>query len=82
MARDKKTEKRDLRLVYAGGLMALGVAGLVGVAHLGDVKLGAGDVAIQLGKGEQGLQLDIASRTCPPSCGVDFTWRPGSWLRI
>jgi hypothetical protein len=82
MARDKKTDRRDLRLVYAGGLMALGVAGLVGGAHLGDVRLGAGDVAIQLGKGEQGLQLDIAGRTCPPSCGVDVTWRPADWLKI
>lgn len=82
MARGKKTVKRDLRLAYAGGLMALMVGGLLGVAHLGDVRLGAGDMDIQIARGETGLQLGINKRTCPPSCGVDFTWRPGDWIRI
>ncbi len=66
----------DTRLVIAAGVLAAGVFTAVGAAHVGDVDLGAGDVMISMSRGETGILMDIAPRTCPPHCGIDFDWRP------
>lgn len=64
------------RLTMAAAVLAVGLAGVFGAAQLGVVHLGAGEMKIVLGKGEEGLTMDIGSRSCPPNCGIDFNWRP------
>jgi hypothetical protein len=78
----RSRDRRDLRLVWAGALIAAGLAATVSGAHTGDLRVGAGDVAILIGKGETGLTLAINKRTCPPHCGVDFAWRPSARLKL
>lgn len=65
-----------IRLAAAGGVLTTGVTALLMAAQLGVVHVGAGDVKIELGRRSDGLTMDIARRTCPPYCGVDFDWRP------
>jgi hypothetical protein len=75
-----KTPKlsRDLtiRLVCAGALLTVGMTTLSVGAQLGVVHLNAGDMKIVFGKGESGLTMDVAARTCPPHCTFDIGWRP------
>jgi hypothetical protein len=33
-------------------------------------------MGISLGRSEAGLTMNIASRSCPPHCGIDINWRP------
>jgi hypothetical protein len=74
----KKKTSSDLkiRLAWAGGILALGVTALAAGAQLGVVHLNAGDMKIVFGRGETGLTMDIAARTCPPHCSFDIGWRP------
>jgi hypothetical protein len=69
---------RDLtiRLASAGALLAVGMTTLSVGAQLGVVHLNAGDMKIVFGKGEGGLTMDVAARTCPPHCSFDIGWRP------
>jgi len=69
---------RDLqnKLAWAGGLLAVGMTLVTAGAQLGVVHLNAGDMKIVFGRGEQGFTMDIATRTCPPHCGIDINWRP------
>ncbi len=64
------------RLVIAGVVLASAIAGGVAGAQLGVVHIGAGETKIVLGKGEEGLVMDILARSCPPNCGIDIGWRP------
>lgn len=66
----------DTRVWVAAGVLVFGVFASVGAAHLGDVDLGAGDVMISMSRGESGILMDIAPRTCPPHCGFAFDWQP------
>ncbi len=66
----------DARLIIAGGVLAVGMLGMMLAADSGVVDLGAGDMKIVLAKGERGITMDIAPRTCPPHCGIDLSWRP------
>jgi hypothetical protein len=63
------------KMAMAGGMLAAGLAMMAAAAQIGAVHLGAGDMQIVLGKGEQGMTMDIAARTCPPHCGFDINWR-------
>lgn len=65
-----------VRLAVAAVTLAGLVAAALTVAHLGDLRVGAGDVNIHVGRGDQGLVMGVAARTCPPHCGFDFDWRP------
>ena len=69
---------RDLaiRLASAGALLAVGMTTLSVGAQLGAVHLNAGDMKIVFGRGEGGLTMDVAARTCPPHCSFDIGWRP------
>ena len=69
---------RDLtiRLASAGALLAVGMTSLSVGAQLGVVHLNAGDMKIVFGKGDGGLTMDVAARTCPPHCSFDIGWRP------
>ena len=66
----------DTRTGIAAAVLVVGVIASVSAAHLGDVDLGAGDVMISMSRGETGILMDIAPRTCPPHCGFDLNWRP------
>jgi len=69
---------RDLtiRLGCAAALLATGMTALSVGAQLGAVHLNAGDMKIVFGRGDDGLTLDVAARTCPPHCSFDIGWRP------
>jgi hypothetical protein len=71
MARDLQ-----IRLTCAAALLAVGMTAVTVGAELGVVHLNAGDMKIVFGKGDGGLTMDIAARTCPPNCGFDINWRP------
>ncbi len=66
----------DTRLIIAAGVLVFGVFASVGATHLGDIDLGAGDMLISMSRGETGVLMDIAPRSCPPHCGIDFNWEP------
>ena len=70
------TTNLKYRLIAAGFVLAAGLAAALTAASMGVVHVGAGETKIVLGRGEHGLDLNIAARTCPPQCGVDFDWRP------
>ena len=72
----KSRQDLEVRLVWAGGVLAVGMAVLAAGAQLGVVHLNAGDMKIVFGRGESGLTMDIAARTCPPHCSFDIGWRP------
>ncbi|HEV7692062.1 MAG TPA: hypothetical protein VGO52_14595 [Hyphomonadaceae bacterium] len=78
MTKSKFKLSRDLtiRLASAGALLAVGMTTLSVGAQLGVVHLNAGDMKIAFGRGESGLTLDVAARTCPPHCSFDIGWRP------
>lgn len=63
------------RLTVAGAVLAVTLATGIAAAQAGHLRLGAGDVDIVVGRGEQGLFMDIAGRKCPPQCGFDFQWQ-------
>lgn len=71
MARDLQ-----LKLAWAGGLLAVGTTMIIAGAQLGVVHLNAGDMKIVFGRGEHGFTMDIAARTCPPHCNFDIAWAP------
>ena len=71
MTRDLK-----IKLAWSGGLLAVGMTLVTAGAQLGVVHLNAGDMNIVFGRGEQGFTVDIATRRCPPHCGIDVAWRP------
>lgn len=73
---DLKMRHLRVRLAMAGGLVTAGVAVLAIGAQLGVVHVNAGDMKIALGRGESGLTMNIAARTCPPHCSFDIGWRP------
>ena len=64
------------RLAMAGAVLAVGLFSVFAAAQMGVVHLGAGEMGISLGKGEEGLTMNIDSRSCPPNCGIDINWRP------
>lgn len=66
----------NLRLLVAGLILLAMVVTIASAAQIGVVHVGAGDMRIALGKGDTGFVMDIASRHCPPNCGIDFDWRP------
>ena len=83
MAREPKIrfdlrKRLDLktRLAMAGVVLAIGLFSVFAAAEMGVVHLGAGEMGISLGKGEEGLTMNINSRSCPPECGIDINWRP------
>jgi hypothetical protein len=64
------------RLALAGVMLAIGFTGAAFAANEGELRLGAGQVHIQLARGERGLKLDIEPRVCRNGgCGVDLGWR-------
>jgi hypothetical protein len=69
---------RDLRnkMAIAATVLIAMMAAVFLAAQLGVLRLGAGDMNITVGKGEQGLTMDIAYRTCPPNCGFNVDFRP------
>ena len=71
MARDLQ-----IRLACAAALLAFGLSGLIVGTRYGVVHLNAGDMTLVFGPGENGLTMDMASRGCPPNCGLDINWRP------
>jgi hypothetical protein len=72
----KKRLDLRARLAMAGVVLAVGLASAFAAAEIGVVHLGAGEMGISLGKGEEGLTMNIDARSCPPNCGVDVNWRP------
>jgi hypothetical protein len=68
--------EHQLRLACAAVLLAVGMTAVTFGAQLGVVHLNAGDMKIVFGRGDGGLTMDIAARTCPPNCGFDVNWRP------
>ena len=70
------TTNLRIRLISAAAVLAAGLSGALIAAEIGVVHLGAGDMKIELGKSRQGLKMNVISRTCPPTCGVDIAWRP------
>ena len=70
------TQDLRIRLIAAGSVLAVGLATALISAEFGQVRLGAGDMKIELGKSHKGYTMDIAARSCPPYCGVDFNWQP------
>ena len=66
----------SIRLACAGALLTTGMMALSVGAQLGVVHLNAGDMKIVFGRGDGGLTLDVAARTCPPHCSFDIGWRP------
>ncbi len=66
----------QIRLACAGFLLAVGMTVVTFGAQLGVVHLDAGDMKIVFGTGNDGFTMDVASRTCPPNCGIDINWRP------
>lgn len=69
---------RELRnkLAIAATVLAAMMTAVIVAAQLGVLKVGAGDMNIVVGRGEAGLTMDIAYRTCPPNCGFAVDWRP------
>jgi hypothetical protein len=70
------TRHLQIKLACAAGLLAIGMSFLTVGAQLGVVHLNAGDMKIVFGRGETGLTMGIAARSCPPHCSVDIAWRP------
>ena len=66
----------DTRLAVAAGVLGVGVFASLGATHLGNIDRGAGDILISMSRGETGVLMDIAPRSCPPNCGIDFNWEP------
>jgi hypothetical protein len=66
----------QIKLACSAALLAVGMAALTAGAQLGVVHLNAGDMTIVLGPSDGRLTMDIASRACPPDCGIDIAWRP------
>lgn len=77
MARHLNT---PLRLGIAIGVLSLTLAAGVAAASAGDLQVGAGEMAIHLGRGENGLVIQVASRRCASACGIDLAWRPAARL--
>jgi hypothetical protein len=71
MTRDLK-----IKLACAGMLLTVGMSTVMLGAQIGAVHLDAGDMKIVFGRGDDGLTMDIASRTCPPNCDFEIAWRP------
>jgi hypothetical protein len=76
MAREFRISSLQVRLACAAALLAFGMTALVAGARLGVVHLNAGEMTLVFGGGEQGLQVDMASRGCPPDCNFAIDWRP------
>ncbi len=76
MARESRISPLQVRLACAAALLAFGMTALVAGARLGVVHLEAGEMTLVFGGGEQGLQVDMASRGCPPDCKFAIDWRP------
>lgn len=72
----KLSRSLSIRLACAGALLTTGMMALSVGAQLGVVHLNAGDMKIAFGRGESGLTLEVAARTCPPHCSFDIGWRP------
>lgn len=64
------------RGALAGLILVGGVGGILAAAEAGPLRLGAGDVNIELARGDSGYTMTVAARTCPPNCSFDFDWRP------
>jgi hypothetical protein len=80
MARGLQISPLQVRLACSAALLAFGMTALVAGARLGVVHLDAGEMTLVFGGGEQGLQVDMASRGCPPDCNFAIDWRPFSAL--
>lgn len=76
MARTFKISPLQVRLACAAALLTFGMMTLLAGARLGVVHLDAGEMTLVFGGGEQGLQVDMASRGCPPDCNFAIDWRP------
>lgn len=76
MARGFHFSSLQIRLASAAALLALGMTTLLAGARLGVVHLDAGEMTLVFGGGEEGLQVDMASRGCPPDCNFAIDWRP------
>lgn len=76
MARGFHLTSLQVRLACAAALLACGMTGLLAGARLGVVHLDAGEMTLVFGGGEEGLQVDMASRGCPPDCNFAIGWRP------
>jgi hypothetical protein len=76
MARRFQLTPLQIRLACAAVLLAFGMTTLLAGARLGVVHLDAGEMTLVFGGGEQGLQVDMASRGCPPECNFAIDWRP------
>lgn len=76
MARELRISSLQVRLASAAALLAFGMTGLVAGARLGVVHLDAGEMTLVFGSGEEGLQVDMTSRGCPPDCNFAIDWRP------
>ena len=75
-SKQKKSNDLKIRLALASGLVATSLAVLAIGAQMGVVHVNAGDMKLVFGRGESGLTMDIAARTCPPHCSFDIGWRP------
>jgi len=78
----------QIRLAWAGGLLAIGMTAVAVGAQLGNVHVNVGDIEIVFGRGADGFTMDVAIRACPLNCGFDIDWRPltrsgaaGLWWR-
>ena len=76
MAREFQLSSLQTRLACAAAVLALGMTSLLAGARLGVVHLDAGEMTIVFGGGEKGLELNMASRGCPPDCNFAIDWRP------
>lgn len=76
MARGFHLSPLQVRLACSAALLAFGMTALLAGARLGVVHLDAGEMTLVFGGGEQGLQVEMASRGCPPDCNFAIDWRP------
>ncbi len=64
------------RGALAALLLVVGVGAVLAAAEAGPLRLGAGDVNIELARGDSGYTMTVAARTCPPNCTFDLYWGP------
>jgi hypothetical protein len=64
------------RLAIAGGMLSVSLLAGLGAASAGELRVGAGDMSIQLGRGERGFLIQVSLRDCAYGCGIDVNWKP------
>jgi hypothetical protein len=70
-----RTSTKIMRFGIAGGLLTLALAAGLGAASFGELRVGAGEMNIHLGRGQEGLRIEVQIRACTDICGLGLTWK-------